>query len=144
MDWGKSEQHSDYVELALGAAIVLFVIGNLVVLGIIGVLSRVISIFDMYALGDIMTGPGEMLFGGGLFFALLYFILEVPKNPVIWYIHFRNLEVEHVSLECREEYDEFARWVDENIEGQWINIPNTRKYKFAKETDAMAFKLKWA
>ena len=144
MDWGKSEQHSDYIELTLGFAIILFMLGILVILGIIGFLSWFVLIFEIYVLGGIIPWNGEMLLGGGLFFALLYFILEVPKNPVVWYIHFRNLEAEHASFKDHEEYEELARWIDENIEGQWINIPNTRKYKFAKETDAMAFKLKWA
>ena len=108
----------------------------------VGFFALILLTFDYLLFGDFIPLYIELLFGFLIFGIICFASAGISLNPIHWYIHCRNIEVECRDLEA-EEVKEMIEWIDENMKILHVHQRYSKIYKFARKSDAMAFKLRW-
>lgn len=146
MDWNEpGPQYYEYNkdEFGPGLTAILFLISLTIASSIIAIGAFTLYFTHLFWIGISLAWYWNFSFGVLCLLILSFLISEYSKNPIVWYIYYRKLEVTHRVLEGGE-HDEMVEWIKENIKGFWIVNKFKPEYKFARKSDAMAFKLRWS
>ncbi len=147
MDWNEGRRHHGdprYEEDDFGAlfALILLAVALLVAAGIVVFSAGVLHIIDTLAFGNFLSWYWEFGFGGICLPIFCFMMSDYSKNPIVWYMNYKKLDVDYRQLE-KDEYDEMKEWIDENVQGHWVANRYYNRYRFVRKSDAMAFKLRW-
>ncbi len=148
MDWNNvsydyNQRHICDDEFGLIFLLIVFAVIIIMAAGITTIGAFAFHLFDFFLFDNIIHWHIELAFGVICIPIVCFIMSDYSKNPMVWYIHCRKIDVEYKKLEDGE-HEEMTKWIDENINGYWIANKYDNNYRFARKSDAVAFKLRWS